>query len=112
MALARTSAPPAAGSAILVEAIDRGLISPDVAPMMRVVVERSMTSAGGDGTVLELADGDSLLYVAAAGAGVPFIGARVQATLSLSGRSEERRVGKECRSRWSPEHEKERGGDM
>jgi len=87
MAPARTSAPPAAASAILVEAIDRGLISPDVAPMMRVVVERSMTSAGGDGTVLELADGDSLLYVAAAGAGVPFIGARVQATLSLSGLS-------------------------
>ena len=25
-------------------------------------------------------------------------------TDSLSGRSEERRVGKECRSRWSPDH--------
>src|SRR5438874_6856935 len=25
-------------------------------------------------------------------------------------RSEERRVGKECRSRWSPEHEKKNGG--
>src|SRR5690349_25060278 len=25
-------------------------------------------------------------------------------------RSEERRVGKECRSRWSADHEKERGG--
>src|SRR5690349_22692440 len=26
------------------------------------------------------------------------------------GRSEERRVGKECRSRWAPEHEKEKKG--
>src|SRR6266513_6074301 len=26
----------------------------------------------------------------------------------LSGRSEERRVGKECRSRWSPDHEKKK----
>ena len=25
-------------------------------------------------------------------------------TISLNGRSEERRVGKECRSRWSPYH--------
>src|SRR3989442_2521088 len=29
-----------------------------------------------------------------------------QVTLSVSGRSEERRVGKECRSRWSPYHSK------
>src|SRR5207253_4548786 len=28
---------------------------------------------------------------------------------SLSIRSEERRVGKECRSRWSPNHEKNKG---
>src|SRR5947209_9106504 len=28
----------------------------------------------------------------------------VEATLSFLGRSEERRVGKECRSRWSPDH--------
>src|SRR3712207_9452109 len=27
-----------------------------------------------------------------------------QATTDLAGRSEERRVGKECRSRWSPYH--------
>src|SRR5206468_12219175 len=26
----------------------------------------------------------------------------------FSGRSEERRVGKECRSRWSPDHEKKK----
>src|SRR5688572_1777017 len=28
--------------------------------------------------------------------------------LSRSARSEERRVGKECRSRWSPDHEKKK----
>ena len=28
----------------------------------------------------------------------------VQKTLENNGRSEERRVGKECRSRWSPYH--------
>src|SRR2546430_8359661 len=32
----------------------------------------------------------------------------VQTTLELYGRSEERRVGKECRSRWSPYHYKKK----
>src|SRR5690349_22428293 len=27
-------------------------------------------------------------------------------------RSEERRVGKECRTRWAPAHEKKKGGDQ
>ena len=31
-------------------------------------------------------------------------GSRELAALMASGRSEERRVGKECRSRWSPYH--------
>ena len=29
---------------------------------------------------------------------------RIEAELSMGSRSEERRVGKECRSRWSPYH--------
>ena len=29
---------------------------------------------------------------------------RASAYMGLAGRSEERRVGKECRSRWSPDH--------
>ena len=33
-----------------------------------------------------------------------FTGSRVVETVTLGGRSEERRVGKECRSRWSPYH--------
>src|SRR5437016_14301647 len=31
--------------------------------------------------------------------------------IAANGRSEERRVGKECRSRWSPYHEKKQEGD-
>ena len=31
-------------------------------------------------------------------------GVEVHLTVSTMGRSEERRVGKECRSRWSPYH--------
>src|SRR5688572_33015249 len=34
--------------------------------------------------------------------------ARTPATRGSSCRSEERRVGKECRSRWSPDHEKKK----
>src|SRR5688572_31802347 len=33
---------------------------------------------------------------------------RGQARMTLNARSEERRVGKECRSRWSPYHEKKK----
>ena len=32
------------------------------------------------------------------------LGAQVDVIMSKSSRSEERRVGKECRSRWSPYH--------
>ena len=35
---------------------------------------------------------------------IPFLTPQVRAGLSLAIRSEERRVGKECRSRWSPYH--------
>src|SRR2546427_11696727 len=44
---------------------------------------------------LQTSDG-SLLWVDVSGAGL------------ADGRSEERRVGKECRSRWSPYHEKKK----
>ena len=74
-------------SAILTEAVDGGLIAPDVAPMMRVLVERAMTAVRGDGSVLEVEDGDTLLYVAAAGRTVPSLGARVSLASSLSGLS-------------------------
>src|SRR5690606_40980277 len=33
----------------------------------------------------------------------------VRAAIQRAGRSEERRVGKECRSGWGPEHEKNKG---
>jgi len=48
-----------------------------------------------------------LLVVAGAAAGLGARGTVLAITLAvlvLAGRSEERRVGKECRSRWSPYH--------
>ena len=43
----------------------------------------------------------NLALVGQAGAGKTLL---AEALLAQSGRSEERRVGKECRSRWSPYH--------
>src|SRR5450432_4687291 len=42
------------------------------------------------------------------GAPAEVVGAQVRQAMALSGRSEERRVGKECRSRWSPHHLKQK----
>jgi len=39
-----------------------------------------------------------------AGAGLPKVLRQIQSRLTAENRSEERRVGKECRSRWSPYH--------
>ena len=36
--------------------------------------------------------------------GIEFGSTRIKAVLTDANRSEERRVGKECRSRWSPYH--------
>src|SRR3712207_8531397 len=41
---------------------------------------------------------------AASGVGIDWSQARLPAGRSTLARSEERRVGKECRSRWSPHH--------
>ena len=46
----------------------------------------------------------SLVGVAVAVAAMTFVIALGQVTVSAQLRSEERRVGKECRSRWSPYH--------
>src|SRR6476661_10792109 len=50
------------------------------------------SARGGRGSMT----GEALAFEAAARAGVP------EPRIVASGRSEERRVGKECRSRWSP----------
>src|SRR5260370_36424451 len=50
--------------------------------------------------------GDLMLAEAARAANIPFImsGASTASIEAAARRSEERRVGKECRSRWSPYH--------
>src|ERR1041384_8782925 len=56
-------------------------------------------------TVAELmAYGTQLLTSADVMEGVPELIAEVQVEATFPDRSEERRVGKECRSRWSPYH--------
>ena len=76
-------------------------------------VTASLTSPDGTLTVsgsVEVVSGsyalygvDLTLYVAGNGA-VRFSAVLTDTNLDLSRRSEERRVGKECRSRWSPYH--------
>src|SRR2546427_12851186 len=71
-------------------------------------------SAGPDGRVRltrifnpadwVLAYGETLLYSPRAGPTTLLLGADDGHVLWVNGRSEERRVGKECRSRWSPYH--------
>ena len=46
---------------------------------------------------LEIADKEFIIFVGPSGCGK-------STTLRMIARSEERRVGKECRSRWSPYH--------
>src|SRR2546429_9329230 len=58
-------------------------------------------SASGDmGTFVGFASSS----VAFAALGFPYPGATVNGVYESTNRSEERRVGKECRSRWSPYH--------
>ena len=58
-----------------------------------------------DGITLDIADGEFLVLVGPSGCGKSTT-LRMLAGLEPvdAGRSEERRVGKECRSRWSPYH--------
>ena len=87
-----------------------------------VTVKFNATAAAGTGSALALVSGDgqtgpvgsaladSLVVKVSDGVGNPVTGVEVLWTASGGGsispasRSEERRVGKECRSRWSPYH--------
>src|SRR5437879_11507847 len=82
----------------------------------------TVTSGEGDGEAIDLGwfGGEPLigqpralagLAARSEGAAIVFAteqGDRVRALLDEAGRSEERRVGKEWRSRWSAEHEEQR----
>src|SRR5688572_33349727 len=70
---------------------------------------------GGNATLFVSASGESLLMDTGNGGAAAVRDAdRIMAAVKDAGlieidhRSEERRVGKECRSRWSPDHEKKK----
>src|SRR5690349_4920725 len=59
---------------------------------------KRLETSGADGVIITSNTGHKVFDAVAANIDVPM----------LHIRSEERRVGKECRSRWSPEHEKKK----
>src|SRR5574340_1163766 len=79
---------------------------------LAAVAAEAARAAGADVTLLDLGDYDMPLYdgdlEAAHGVPPPAVELkrlfREHHGLLLASRSEERRVGKECRSRWSPYH--------
>src|SRR5256886_7255881 len=74
-------------------------------PIFAIEIEHGADLA--DGVRQQLDDGADLvkLYLDGPDADVaPFTVDEVRAAVTVAHRSEERRVGKECRSRWSPYH--------
>lgn len=59
----------------------------DVDKVMSLVVERTPAVTSGDGAVIELVEGDQLVYRAASGAALPHLGLRLPFAGSLSGRA-------------------------
>ena len=53
---------------------------------------------------LEIADKEFIIFVGPSGCGKSTTLRMIAGLEEISDRSEERRVGKECRSRWSPYH--------
>ena len=70
-----------------------------------VELDRLLRAAEGvEGCVLLSTCNRTELYLSCASGAEPEPGALLCAAAGLPYRSEERRVGKECRSRWSPYH--------
>ena len=63
--------------------INEVILDPD--EVMRVVTERAEQLTGADGAVIELAEGDEMVYRAVSGTASDSIGLRLQAATSLSG---------------------------
>lgn len=57
----------------------------DADEVMRVVAESAQTLTGGTGGVVELAEGDEMVYRAATGSAAGFVGTRLKLNASLSG---------------------------
>ena len=58
---------------------------PDLGLVMNLVVERTLTLLRADGAVVEMADGEAMVYRACAGIAEPHLGLRLQRHSSLSG---------------------------
>ena len=59
----------------------------DLGAVMGLVVDRTLALTGADGAAIELAEGDDMVYRAAAGSAAPQIGLRLKLGASLSGLS-------------------------
>lgn len=57
----------------------------DLGAVMHLVVERTLGLVGADGAAIELAEGDDMVYRAAAGGAAPQMGLRLKVNQSLSG---------------------------
>lgn len=69
---------------IQTELVQLGL---DLGGVMAAVVERTLPLIGADGAAIELAEGEDMVYRAAAGIAAPYLGLRLKQGASLSGRS-------------------------
>jgi signal transduction histidine kinase/BarA-like signal transduction histidine kinase len=58
----------------------------DPAHVMQLIVENVQGLTAADGTIVEIVDGDSLIYRAASGSAAQWLGQKVSLTTSLSGR--------------------------
>jgi signal transduction histidine kinase len=64
---------------------DVALAGLDVGRVMEVVTERAMELTGSEGAVVEMAEGDEMVYRAASGTLLPHLGLRLKAASSISG---------------------------
>ena len=68
----------------------------DVDDVMRIVVERSRVLTGAESAVVELVEGDQMVYRAASGTATDQLGLRIDRASSLSGRCVEERRPLRC----------------
>lgn len=66
---------------------DVARLGPDLAAVMALVTERAQQLTDADGAVIELAEGDEMVYRAASGSGQSQLGLRLARSTSLSGLS-------------------------
>ncbi|MDX1756030.1 MAG: sensor domain-containing diguanylate cyclase [Marinobacter sp.] len=59
----------------------------DLGQVMSLVVERTLALVGADGAVIELLEGDEMVYRAVSGKAQPFLGLRLEVATSMSGLS-------------------------